>query len=177
MAGEQEERIKELEQEQNATQQQLDNATEENNKWRNTMESIRQRAKEEIEVAREEGVQIGRHRILEENRQWDKDQKSKNSMKIPIKKPKIFILGADNYKTFLNTFKIFVTAAKIPEEYIIDTLLTFLDSKSQRRTGTLNLTETKKREVETCYERIGEVLGFASSKVARFAFLFRPLPR
>ena len=77
---------------------------------------------------------------------------------IPIRKPKKFELGIDNYKTFLNTFKIFVTAANIDGIDVIDTLLTFLDSKAQRRVGTLKLSLQQKCDVNQCYEDIGDVL-------------------
>ena len=77
----------------------------------------------------------------------------------PVKEPKRFRWGED-FKAYLTTFKYFAKAANIPDNRLMSTLLTFLDSRAQRRVKQLKLTEMETlTDPGGCLDKITMVLG------------------
>ena len=78
-----------------------------------------------------EGLNMGRIEVLRETKarreQQEDERRNDQKFRFPIKKPRQFKLGTDNFKSYLITFKTFCRAARIPRECEIDTLLTFLN--------------------------------------------------
>ena len=119
------------------------------------------------EQIRRDGFAAGKLEAMQESEREKK--KIREARKVagknyPLMKPRMFELGRDSFRTFLCGFKIFAKAANILEEDLVDMIMTYLDPKAQRRVETLRLTREEKRDVETSFERITEVLGDMHSK-------------
>lgn len=129
------------------------NARRINRDMKNKYMELQRLADKREDQARLDGINEGRFR---------EDRLRTGSL--PIMRPKGFVLGRDNFRGYLNTFKIFVAAAKLREHVVIDTLMTYLDERAQRRVETLRLTEVDKQDVMRCYDRIADVLSEQRSK-------------
>ena len=116
---------------------------------------------------RRDGFTEGKLRAMEENQEEKRRMREVNkaaNKKYPLMKPRMFVLGRDNFRTFLSGFRIFAHAADILEEDLVDMIMTYLDPKAQRRVETLRLTAVEKEDVEKSFERITEVLSEVHSK-------------
>ena len=164
-------------------------AEEENNRLREQLEKMA-KDMEEIQQAnegmrtqyealraqqdqiREDGYNAGKVEATEDlMRNWQQQREEVQEVRqaevkkrYPVCLPKMFCLGRDNYRAFLSGFKIFAHAADIRDEDLIDLMMTYLDTKAQRRVEALKLTPEEKIDVEVCFERITEVLTEVHSK-------------
>ena len=116
---------------------------------------------------RRDGFAEGKLEAMQENeteKRRIREARKAAGKNYPLMKPRMFELGRDSFRNFLSGFKIFAKAADILEEDLVDMIMTYLDPKAQRRVETLRLTREEKRDVETSFERITEVLSDVHSK-------------
>jgi hypothetical protein len=121
---------------------------------------------------REDGFNAGKVEATEDLlRNWQQQREEVQEVRqaevkkrYPVLKPRMFCLGRDNFRTFLSGFKIFANAADIRNEDLVDLMMTYLDTRAQRRVETLKLTPEEKQDAEVCFERITEVLTEVHSK-------------
>ena len=128
----------------------MERVSEDNAELRETL--ARERAEFERHQAREEGV-----RWAVESGMMDRKDNIIRPREIPYRKPDIFRTG-QNFKRWLKSFKIFAETAQIPEEYRINTLITFLDGPAQMKVETLNLSEENKLHPTECFEKIARAI-------------------
>ena len=76
---------------------------------------------------------------------------------IPYRKPDIYKTG-ENFKRWLKLFKIFADTAQIPPEYMMNTLITFIDAAAQMKVETLNLDDWIKQNPNDCYAQIARAI-------------------
>ena len=91
---------------------------------------------------------------------------------IPYRKPDIYKTG-ENFKRWLKSFKVFADTAQIPQDYRINTLITFLDAAAQMKVETLHLSDEKKRDPNDCYEQISRAIEGTTLKNECRARLFK----
>ena len=100
-------------------------------------------------------------------------RQAEGKKRYPVLKPHIFCVGRDNFRTFLSGFRIFANAADVRNEDVVDLMMTYLDTRAQRRVETLKLSPEEKRDAERCFERITEVLTEVQSKAEYRRRLFQ----
>ena len=86
-------------------------------------------------------------------------------------KPRPFVMGKDSFRAYINQYKIYCRAAKIPKSEQVDNLYTYLDNKALRRVGTLSLEDQDKLNPDKCFELMAELISGKETPAAARAKL------
>ena len=94
---------------------------------------------------------------IEDTTSVAEDKKVKAGVTLPCKKPNTFKFG-DDFSSYVDNWINFARLSKIQPEYRLRTLLTYLDSESQDRISTLDLSSIDKDNLTKCLPRIKQVM-------------------
>ena len=115
-----------------------------------------------------DGQQDGKLQIIDK---WEHTPTRGSEM--PLRKPEIYRHdGPTSFKRWLKSYIHFTNASKIPETKKVDCLITFLDSPSQSKVETLNLTRSQKSNFEDSCEKISRAIEGSTSRSEWRAKLF-----
>ena len=105
----------------------------------------------------------------ENTKQENSDYLSGN---LPCRKPEIFRYGGD-FSAYIQNWLNYARIMRIPPEYKVRTLLTYLDAECQDKIRTLNLSKTEKTKVKLCIPKLKQVLEPNKTVVESRIKLFR----